>query len=323
MQRDIGLYTVQTKYFKSLIFWVLGYIPGPGVLSLLFLFFLGLSVRLYRSLSLKKIGTFVIHSGVLILLFGGFLTAFFSKEGFMVMSTGINSSIYVDQSKYDIVVLKDNKLISRLSLLKPFTYKISNELDINFSGLYRNASLFYKNVPLSANEASGIARFFDVDDAPMFLDDNYNNVAIEFSVSSGEGKRMSFILLDSDSNFITLPVNGVIYQFVLVKSLNVLPFSVYLESFKKDLYFTSSTPKSYKSVIFINDSNFSWKYHIEMNKPLRYKGFAFYQSSFVESQNGVASVLLVTADYGEYFPYIAFFVLLLGFFLHVFKILRL
>ena len=324
MQQDIGLHAVQDKHFKSFVFWVSDYIPLPGIMCLLVLFFIGLLFRTFNGLNIKKIGTFVIHIGVLLLLFGGFLTSYFSKEGFMVMRDNVNVSAYVDQNHYDLIVIKNKIVISRLELSKLSEYEIDNNiLSLNIKDISKNASLSYKNVPLKEYDALGISRFFNLLELPMFLDNDYNNFAVYLDINLSYGKKSSCILIENKFSSISFSVNNDMYELILVKSLRILPFSVSLISFKKDVYFKSAIPKNYTSVILIKDGDFSWKYPIKMNQPLRYKGFAFYQSSFIEQNGDISSVLLVTKDYGEFFPYIALCVLFVGFILHLFRLLRL
>lgn len=65
-----------------------------------------------------------------------------------------------------------------------------------------------------------------------------------------------------------------------------------------------------------------WNALIEMNAPLRYKGYTFFQSSFDQNEQGEATVLTVVENKGRLFPYIGTFVVALGLLLHIFIIFR-
>ncbi len=56
---------------------------------------------------------------------------------------------------------------------------------------------------------------------------------------------------------------------------------------------------------------------IEMNSPLRYRGYTFYQTSFKENENSQATILTVVKNSGQLFPYIASIVIVFGLMLHL------
>ena len=55
-----------------------------------------------------------------------------------------------------------------------------------------------------------------------------------------------------------------------------------------------------------------------MNEPLRYKGYTFYQSSFIETPDGETSVLAAVKNYGRMFPYISSIIMCIGLLIHLF-----
>lgn len=62
-----------------------------------------------------------------------------------------------------------------------------------------------------------------------------------------------------------------------------LPFGVTLLSFHRDRYTGSTMAASYESVVRVDDpERGTFEQRISMNKPLHYRGYVFFQSSFVE-----------------------------------------
>ena len=54
-----------------------------------------------------------------------------------------------------------------------------------------------------------------------------------------------------------------------------------------------------------------------MNEPLRYKGYTFFQSSFIEGPEGETTVLAVVKNYGRLFPYISSIIMCIGLLFHL------
>jgi hypothetical protein len=115
--------------------------------------------------------------------------------------------------------------------------------------------------------------------------------------------------------FMSVAINLLI---VFGKNQYELPFSLKLDDFKKDLYNGTDKARNYSSDVTLRDGKLSWPARIEMNKPLRYRGYTFFQSSFEESPNGEqATILAVVENKGRLMPYIGTGVLGLGLLLHL------
>ena len=134
-QQNIGLYSVQHKYFKSFIIWFFGCLPVPGGMLVLMLIFFGLTCKILTSFNLKKISTHIIHFGILVMLFGGFLTTYFSKEGLLVVNNDTGSSMYVNQNAHDIIISKNGNIFNRLLVSELSTYKLCDNISISFINL--------------------------------------------------------------------------------------------------------------------------------------------------------------------------------------------
>ena len=102
-----------------------------------------------------------------------------------------------------------------------------------------------------------------------------------------------------------------------LKPVFTLPFSLTLQNFKQNYYAGTNIAQKYESDLMINESQHSWPALIEMNAPLRYKGYTFYQSSVLTLPNNeAASVLNVVDNPGWLFPYIATGLLFIGLAFH-------
>ncbi|MCX7793509.1 MAG: cytochrome c biogenesis protein ResB [Thermodesulfovibrionales bacterium] len=59
-----------------------------------------------------------------------------------------------------------------------------------------------------------------------------------------------------------------------------LGFEISCEDFEVEFYGNSDMPKDYKSLLSVRDKDLSFEKWIEVNAPLKYKGYTFYQSSY-------------------------------------------
>jgi len=93
-----------------------------------------------------------------------------------------------------------------------------------------------------------------------------------------------------------------------------LGFSIHLLDFVEDKYPGSRQASSYSSLVEINDvaAGTTFTALIAMNKPLKYKDYKFYQSSFERSKGAETSVLTVSHDPGTVLVYIGSILMVLG-----------
>ena len=115
----------------------------------------------------------------------------------------------------------------------------------------------------------------------------------------------------------TLKINGKIFTIVFRKKRTYLPFELELLDFKKVMHPGTGIAKSYSSDINLIESGISKHILIEMNQPLRHKGYTFYQSSFIESVNGETTILATVKNYGRLFPYISSIIMCFGLLVHL------
>ena len=110
-----------------------------------------------------------------------------------------------------------------------------------------------------------------------------------------------------------ITINNMSYALLLRPARTYLPFEIKLEDFQKTMHPGTNIAKSFSSEIFLIEKETSRRILIEMNAPLRYKGYTLYQASFAELQDGrEATVLAVVQNYGRLFPYISSIIMCIG-----------
>lgn len=104
--------------------------------------------------------------------------------------------------------------------------------------------------------------------------------------------------------------------------LFTLPFTITLDDFIKEVHPGTDMAKSYHSDIVLNDGYTQWPVRIEMNAPLRFKGYTLYQSSYNDEGAEEITILSVVWNFGRLFPYFASVIIGFGLLVHIAMQLR-
>jgi len=96
-----------------------------------------------------------------------------------------------------------------------------------------------------------------------------------------------------------------------------LPFTIRLKHFDKSDYPGTSMARSYDSDVVVKDGGLEWNASITMNHPLRLHGYTLYQSSFIDKDGRLLTVLAVVKNVGWLLPYLAIATLCVGLLLHL------
>jgi hypothetical protein len=117
----------------------------------------------------------------------------------------------------------------------------------------------------------------------------------------------------AEGETVAVPINGSRRQLFYYRKRLSLPFYVSLNRFTIEHYEGTQSPKSFSSNVYIFDAALSGSsgtaaqvgpIEISMNEPLDYKGFTFYQSSYLPAQpRPTTSIFTVNQDPGRFLKY--------------------
>ena len=322
-QKDIGLYEAQARYFSSFILW-LGPIPLPGSYPTLGLIFVSLTAKfLFASpWSRAQAGTILTHLGILLLLLGGLITGITAKESFIVIPEGGSSATISSYHDRVLAVEREDGLIiaaypfddlERGAIFTP----IESGFTIEIEKTCRHCTA---QIPADDRGRMAMAEKMDLIDAPPQPEDELNLSGVTFTVAGVNDK--------DDGTYITLediPVRPQFGDLVIYvrRAQETLPFAVRLKDFVEERHPGTATARAFHSDVVVEDNGVAWPARIEMNEPLRYKGYTLYQSSFTRGMDGSEStVLSVVQNAGRVFPYVASAVIFAGLLLHLILRLR-
>ena len=327
-QRDIGLFQAQKKYFTSLLLWLeiggFNILPLPGGLLTMSILFINLSSFFLKPniWTKNKIGILITHGGALILLIGSGITAVFSSEGSMMIAEK-NSSNYI-QNLYE----------KEFSISVDYGKQTDSLEIVNFNQtlLKKNNILNYKNFPFkikiidyfvnselidktnqNKNTKGELAQNFDLIQKTPEKEYEKNRSAIKYQIISNQ-QDISGIYIShiNEKNNTSIKIDDIFYQLGLRPKRTYLPFEIELNDFKKVMHPGTEIAKSFSSEVYLNKDNISKRFLIEMNAPLRYDGYTFYQASYAEFQGRELSILAVVKNYGRLFPYISSIIMCIG-----------
>ena len=322
-QKYIGLYRAQHIYFSSWIIWA-GPVPLPGGFITLAVIFSSLTAKLIISSkwNIANAGGIITHIGALLLLGGGLLTSFGSTEGSMTIYEGETSNYITDYHKREVVVY-DAATNQKLLNVPMENLETGNKLSIPGSPvaievlkICRNCEVLPRTTPATdpiMSELKSRARDFDIKPAPLSNEDELNKSGIQFRISgAGEDQNGVYFSVDFIDAAPQITVGGKTYKIILEKERTYLPFQITLAKFDKQYHPGTDIARSYRSDIVLKDGNTEWKSLVQMNEPLRYKGYTFYQSSFIDEGERQATIFAVVKNAGRMFPYISGIVICIG-----------
>ncbi len=325
-QKEIGLYDAQQKYLSSIVFWWKDILPLPGGYTTMFILFTNLLAKLVTdNWKLKNIGTIVVHIGSLLLLLGGVITVHFSKEGNMLILEGKTANYFSDYYNFELIVtnistkykvifnekqLQANNVLNNKAL--PFIIIIHNN--------FKNCSIIKRSKSLNKDKAYDIARFFELKPNTRMLNNEHANAGLSCTITDKtSANKMLYLISEHTTESQIIVQNNSHYNFELRHAQISLPFSITLLKFIQEMHPGTQNPKKYTSKIIVIDRALNWQCNIEMNQPLRYKGYTLYQASFVENINKMGSILAVVKNAGHILPYISSIIMCIGLLAHLVK----
>ena len=329
-QAEIGLYEAHQKYFASFVFFW-GPLPLPGGYSLLGLLTFNLLIKFifYSEWRWRKSGIILAHLGALILLLGGLLTALFAREGYMIIAEGQKSPYVYDYHARELMIFEDDQALYAIPYSDLYIGQHLDDLglpfDLRILSMCENCQIS-KREELSQGyapeELQAMAQFMALSPKPKEKEAEANMSGLTFQIEDSVDFGGVYIVFDGMPKPVEFSAGGHNYKMIFGKAQRELPFEIELQDFVKTDYPGMQMAKAYHSDVRVLDGGAHWAQRIEMNAPLRYKGYTFYQSSFDQSGPAEMTILSVVENKGRIFPYLGTFVIAFGLILHLIIAMR-
>ncbi len=322
-QKHIGLFAAQQQYFGS-FYIMFGMIPLPAGLTIMGIFLINLLCKfiMKSEWSWQKSGTILSHFGVLLLVFGGMMTAISAREGFLIIPQGKSSATLEDYHERNLVIRSHDNNLLTIRHEDLADGKIFKKDQIPFSltiDKYCFNCTITRRPENDQQNWESPGKFMMLNQSPADAQDEKNMSGIEFSISGTNDANGKYLTFDGFPKPPTILVKNTPYTITIERAQRKLPFAVKLDQFKRSLHPGTEMASAFTSKITIedNEKNLSFPATIEMNEPLRYRGYTLYQSSFDLSGDTPYTVLTVVENKGRIFPYIASLLIALGLIIHL------
>lgn len=323
-QVEMGLYQAQNEFFRSLfIYWKpegsglkIPIFPGGYLVGGVLLVNL-LAAHIQRfELSRKKIGLFLVHSGLILLLVGQLLTDLLSQESMLHLREGETKNYTEADTDVELAIVdvtdRDSDKVLAIDyrrLLKPGP--VQHEalpFTVDVRKFYVNSVLADRakdaTEPPPATMGFG-PQLVVTEKPPVTAMDQRNVPSAVIELRSGGSSLGTWLV----SGYLNQPQRftheGRTYEMSLRRTRLYKPYSIQLLDFRHDVYPGTDIPKNFSSRVRLMrpDSGEDREVLIYMNNPLRYAGETYYQASFDTDNEG--TILQVVRNPSWLAPYFA------------------
>ena len=323
-QVDLGLYKAQNEYFRSfLVFWGpksaswrIPVLPGGYLVGGVLLINLISSHIMRFKLTRSKVGIWLTHFGLILLLLGQLGTDLLSRESTLHLREGQSKNYSESDRQAELAVIDvtdpdSDKVVAIPQALLMHKKEIRNaELPfaIRIQKFFANSSV--EDRPAGATDAppasEGIGPRAVVKEQPRVTEMDRRDVpSAVVEIQTPERSLGTWLV----SEYIERPQQfswqSHTYKLELRPRRYYSPFTIRLLEFRHDLYPGTDTPKNFSSRVQLQrpDTGENREVKIYMNNPLRYAGETFYQASFDPDDHG--TILQVVHNPSWLTPYLS------------------
>jgi hypothetical protein len=319
-QAQTGIYAARQRVFDSWIFWLFGVVPLPGMRLAGALFLANLLAALAWRLPRRwsQGGLLLIHAGLLLLVGGGFFIAATAQDSFLTLKEGESSRVSMAAGEWEISMESRGKPGGWAWDVAVADLVPGRARPVAGTGMSVTMEDRLPNCRMTPGAGPEDARF---DLLPADADPAENIPGVRLLVRKGrETRRIS--LWGGEERPAVLDIDGARFAFSLRLKRFALPLEIKLLDFKKTMHPGSDIPRSFASLVEIEAQGVRRQAIISMNRPLRIRSYAFYQSSYGEDPvEGDSSTFAVVRSAGGWLPYAASALLFIGLAWHLLAML--
>jgi hypothetical protein len=323
-QVDLGLYRVQTEFFRSFVIfwgpkgadWKIPVFPGGYLIGGILIINLVAAHFKRFGLSKSQIPTVLTHGGLILLLLGQLGTDMLSTESSMHLRVGETRNYsesdrltelavadVSDPAQEKVVTIPDSLLAQQATISHPelpFTIHVKRFL--------HNSKLSGKAEPgfEKSSATQGVSGRIWLKAEPNVTKMDSRNVPTAIiELQTPQGSLGSWLVSEYLNEPQPVTVGNRTFNLALRLRRYYKPFSLQLADFRHDVYPGTDIPKNFSSRVRLRHAGTGEDREvlIYMNNPLRYGGLTFYQASFDNDNKG--SILQVVRNPSWLTPYFA------------------
>jgi hypothetical protein len=321
-QVDLGLYKAQNEFFRSFFIfwgpkgagWKVPIFPGGYLVGIVLLINLVTAHFKRFRLTRDKVGIWMVHFGLILLLLGQLMTDMVSRETVLHLREGgtKNYTEATRETELAIIDQTDPNLDTVVAIPQGFLARHSEIRRSEFPFTVRVKSFFPSSSVLNRGPDSteppaatqGVGPSAVVRNAPRVTDMDHRDVpsaVIEIVSSQGAslGTWLVSEFVDQSPQIFTL--DNRTYSLTMRLRRYYKPYSITLQKFHHDLYLGTDIPKNFSSRVLVQRPGENREVDIYMNNPLRYAGETYYQADWDKDDHG--TVLQVVHNPSWLTPY--------------------
>jgi hypothetical protein len=325
-QADHGLYEAQKLFFGYGFVMLGGIVPVPAASLVLWI----LSVQLILTmifvmpLTWKKFGLWIVHTGLLLLLVGGFITQTMAVESQLTLAEGEVGHYTTAYHEWELAIWRARGDTNEVLAYEDKYLRTGATLDLapyaarlTVQEYFPNAEAFTDRVTGGASpylNTAGIA-YLEARKPEKEVAENAPGLIV--SINEGGQKERKALFYGLEIKPLALKLGGQRVFAQLRRKHYPLPFALKLTSFVRTLHPGTDMAKSYESYADLQDGLSSRSVRIWMNNPLRYAGYTLFQASFSQDEKGSQqSTFASVTNPGRTLPYISSITVFVGMLLH-------
>jgi hypothetical protein len=306
-QVDLGLYKAQNEFFRSFLIywgpkgasWKVPVFPGGYLIGGVLLINLFAAQFQRFVFTASKIGLWMVHVGLILLLLGQLLTDLLSRESTLHLREGearnysetereaeLAVSDVTDPATDKVVAITQGVMAREKNVRPgdlPFTVQVKQ--------FFANSSVAERATEAAQPPAAtqGIGPRATVKELPRVTEMDRRDVpSAVVEIVTPQGSLGTWLV----SEFVEQPqrftLDNRTYELALRLRRHYKPYSIQLMKFQHDVYAGTDIPKNFSSRVLLQRPATGEKREvlIYMNNPLRYAGETFYQSGFDPDNKG-------------------------------------
>jgi hypothetical protein len=306
-QVDLGLYKVQNEFFRGFFIWWtpphwglrLPVFPGGYLVGGVLVINLISSHFRRFTLTADKAGIWLVHFGLILLLFGQFLTDRLSRESMLHLRESESRNYSeseregelaiidrTDPTADSVVAIPQRALMRRKEIRQP-----ALPFAVKVRAFYANSKVAERAPnaaePPAATEGAG--QRATVEGEPRVTDTETRDVpSAVVELVTAQGSLGTWLVSEYVNEPQEVTVNKRTYQLAMRRRRFYKPFSLQLVEFRHDVYPGTDIPKNFSSRVLLQrpDTGEKREVLIYMNNPLRYGGETFYQAGWDKDDHG-------------------------------------
>ncbi len=271
----------------------------------------------------KKLGLWIVHCGLLLLLIGGFITQTLAVESQLTLAEGETGHFTTSYSDWEVAFWKTHGDTNEVLAYVDRDLRPGKTLDLGPYPAQLKVEQYFGNAEAFTDRVTGGAKPFMNASGVAYMESRKpekeavaNAPGLLATLSENGKVDRKILLYGLEDKPLVLKIGGQPVFCQLRRKHYPLSFAIKLTQFLRTLHPGTEIAKSYESSVELQDGLSSRSVRIWMNNPLRYLGYTFFQASFSEDKDGQRSTFAVVTNPGRVLPYASSLMVFGGMLIH-------